>query len=359
MVNDRLRLIIVGTGGMARLHAQNFTVLPDVKVVGGVDLDADRVMSFCKAHRITRHFTSLEDAIQWGEFEAAANVTPDIVHYPTTMQLIAAGKHVFCEKPLATNADDAAAMTLAAEQADLVGMVNLTYRNMPALQRARELVLAGELGTIRHVEASYLQSWLTSNHWGDWRTTPAWLWRLSRAHGSMGVLGDIGIHILDCASYACASGISDISCRLKTFHKADGDRVGEYVLDANDAFAMTVEFENGALGVIHASRMATGHLDEVRMRIYGDLGALALSVRYDTAALDRVSHLAACLGDDRHSQKWTAVELTPVESNYQRFVRAVGQGETLEPSFSHAAMLQRHLDRCLAAERPSRTPRGN
>ena len=65
------------------------------------------------------------------------------------------------------------------------------------LQKAREIVLSGEIGTVRHVEASYLQSWLVSKAWGDWRTESRWLWRLSKKHGSNGVLGDIGIHAID------------------------------------------------------------------------------------------------------------------------------------------------------------------
>ena len=70
-------------------------------------------------------------------------------------------------------------MADAAERAGLVNMVNLTYRNVAALQKAREMVLAGEIGQVRHVEASYLQSWLVSKAWGDWRTESKWLWRLS------------------------------------------------------------------------------------------------------------------------------------------------------------------------------------
>src|SRR6218665_1268138 len=92
-------------------------------------------------------------------------------------------------------------MVEVAEAAGLVNMVNLTYRNVAELQKAREIVLSGEIGAVKHVEASYLQSWLVSKAWGDWRTESKWLWRLSKKHGSNGVLGDIGVHLLDFASY--------------------------------------------------------------------------------------------------------------------------------------------------------------
>lgn len=80
------------------------------------------------------------------------------------MKLIAAGKHVFCEKPLALNGPDAFEMTEAAEQAGVVHMVNFTYRNAAALQMARTTIDDGTIGAVRHIEASYLQSWLTAPH---------------------------------------------------------------------------------------------------------------------------------------------------------------------------------------------------
>ncbi len=341
------RLLIVGTGWMAQFHANNFSVMPGVEIVGGVDQDQQRLADFCDANSIPNRFKTLEEAIAWGGFDAASNATPDRVHYATTMQLLKANKHVFCEKPLATHYAHAAEMADRAESQGLVGMVNLTYRNVAALQRARQMVLAGELGTIRHVEASYLQSWLTSQHWGDWQTSPTWLWRLSRAHGSNGVLGDVGIHILDFASYGTAAEIAQMSCRLKTFPKAEGGSIGEYRLDANDSFAMAVEFDNGALGVIHATRMATGYIDDVQLRVFGDRGALEVSFGYVQPGADRVSRLRACLGEARHTQTWTDVPVDPVPTNYERFIHAVRQGRTLEPSFRHAANLQRLLDKAL------------
>ncbi|TIV42605.1 MAG: gfo/Idh/MocA family oxidoreductase, partial [Mesorhizobium sp.] len=89
-------------------------------------------------------------------------------------------------------------------------------------------------------------------------------------HGSNGVLGDVGIHILDFASYGAALDIDHVFCRLRSFDKAPGNRIGEYELDANDSFTMALDFSNGAFGVVHASRWATGHLNELRLRIYGD-----------------------------------------------------------------------------------------
>jgi len=343
-----MRLLILGTGGMAEQHAKHFAAIEGVKVVAGVDVDAKRAKAFCAAHAIERSFTSLEEALEWGRFDAIANVTPDNMHHATTLTALHAGKHVFCEKPLSTDHGRALEMTQAAEGAGLVAMVNLTYRNVAELQRARAIVQSGAIGAVRHVEASYLQSWLVSKAWGDWRSESKWLWRLSRKHGSNGVLGDIGIHILDFAVHGAASEVDHVFCRLKTFHKAAGDKIGEYDLDANDSFAMSVDFANGALGVVHASRFATGHLNDLSLRIFGDKGAL--EVHHAPTG----SKLLTCLGGDIENGVWSEATAPPVATNYQRFVEAVRAGQTLEPSFRHAANLQKVLDLAVATDRDRR-----
>ncbi|MGO8484928.1 Gfo/Idh/MocA family protein, partial [Rhizobium leguminosarum] len=81
-------------------------------------------------------FTSLDDALAWGEFDAVTNVTPDRAHYSTTMKILGAGKHVLCEKPLAVNYREAKEMADAAAASGKVTMVNLTYRNVAPLQAA-------------------------------------------------------------------------------------------------------------------------------------------------------------------------------------------------------------------------------
>lgn len=343
-----IRLLILGTGGMANTHAMNFATMTGVALVAAVDVDLVRVQAFALRHAIPNTFTSLEEAIAWGEFDAVANVTPDKIHYPTTLKLLAAGKHVLCEKPLAEDYAKADEMAAAAEKSGLVTMVNLTYRNVAEIQKARRMVLAGEIGTLRHIEASYLQSWLVSKAWGDWATESQWLWRLSTKHGSNGVLGDVGIHILDFAGYGAASDIEHVFARLKTFDKAPGNRIGEYDLDANDSFTMTAEFANGAMGVIHASRWATGHLNELRLRMHGDKGAIEVIHTPDG------STLRACLGEDTEKGIWKEIDAGTVLTNYQRFIDAIRAGKTQEPGFRHAADLQKILDLALLTEKERR-----
>ena len=347
-MSEEKRILILGTGGIAARHAEHFSAIPNVKVVAAVDTNLDRARLFALEHSIPQTFGSLPDAIAWGEFDAAVNSTPDGVHKATTLELIAAGKPVFCEKPLAVNYPDALAMTEAAEGAGLVNMVNLTYRNAHAIQMARRMVDDGRIGTIRHLEASYLQSWLTAKHWGDWRTDERWLWRLSAAHGSKGVLGDIGIHILDFVTFGTGLDFAALQARMKTYDKAEGGAIGAYRLDVNDSVAMTVEMSNGALGVVHMSRYATGNLNDLNLAIYGENGALRIWANHQD------SRLEACLGADMETQTWVRVECPVTPRNEHRFALALMSGENGQPNFRHAAGIQKLLDLCFVSDEAGR-----
>jgi predicted dehydrogenase len=338
-----VRLLILGTGGMARNHAEGFAAIPGVSLVAGIDTRPEQLAAFRERHGIAHGFASVDEALAWGEFDAVTNVTPDAAHFATTMPFLAAGRHVLCEKPLATNAADAEAMAAAAAQAGVVNMVNLSYRNVPALQKAAQMVREGAIGTIRHFEASYLQSWLTQPAWGHWDRESQWLWRLSTAHGSKGVLGDVGIHILDFATFVAGMEATQVSCLLQTFDKAPGGRIGDYVLDANDSATMQLRLANGALGTVAATRFATGHLNDLRLRLYGQTGGL--EVRFEKG----ISHLRACLGEDVTTGTWTDVECPPVPTIYQRFIAAIRGEDAPEPDFARGAALQRLLDRAEAS----------
>jgi predicted dehydrogenase len=339
-----VRVLIVGTGGMANAHAEAYARIPGVAVVAGVDTNPGRRAEFLARHRVETGFASVEEALDWGQFDAVSNVTPDAVHHATTLPLLAAGKHVLCEKPLAANYPHAAEMAEAAARAGVVNMVNLTYRNVAALIQAAAMVADGKIGEVRHFEAAYLQSWLTQPAWGQWDTESQWLWRLSSKHGSLGVLGDVGVHILDFATYAAGLSAKEVSCRLKTFDKAPGGRIGEYVLDANDSAAMTLELSNGAVGVVHASRFASGHLNDLSLRLFGTKGGL--DVRFE----NNISSLRASLGDDMRTGTWRDIPAPEVPTNYARFIAAIRAGEPVRPDFARGAELQKIIDAGVASD---------
>nr|WP_297459384.1 Gfo/Idh/MocA family oxidoreductase [uncultured Halomonas sp.] len=345
-----IRLAIIGAGGMAAQHVRQFNAIDACEIVAVCDVAEDKARAFAVEHAIPAVYAQLDEMLARDDIDAVANVTPDAFHKPTSLAAIAAGKHVLCEKPLAIDAADAWEMAEAAQRAGVINMINLSYRDAPAIQRARELVASGAIGRVMHVDASYLQSWLVSNAWGQWHSDSQWLWRLSSEHGSKGVLGDVGVHILDFASFPVGD-VSHVNCRLKCFDKAPDNRIGDYSLDANDSALIHVEFADGALGSIHASRWASGHLNSLRLGIHGDKGAIRVDL---DASRD---HLWTCFGDDVNAACWSQVPCAPTPSIYQRFIRSIESGENDQPDFARGARLQAVLDACFEADAVDRTIR--
>jgi len=345
-----VRLAVIGTGGMANWHAENFRKNPACRLVAACDVDAGRAGAFAEKHDIPHVFTDTEEMLGSLECDAVTIVTPDAYHAPLSLLCLRAGKHVLCEKPLAVNHRDAGKMVAAARRAGVVNMVNFSYRDWPCIQAAAKAVARGEIGEIRHVEASYLQAWLASAVWGDWRKSPAWLWRLSSAHGSKGVLGDVGVHIIDYATLPCGP-LREIYCRLRAFPKAPGDRIGEYLLDANDSAVLNVEFANGALGTIHTSRWVGGHANRLALKIAGTRGTLSMDSDISTTSYK------ICNGRNLGKGEWREVSCRPVPTNYQRFISAIRSGKPGEADFARGAEIQQVLDACFESDRKNRPVR--
>lgn len=347
MSKKNVRLAVLGTGGMANVHAERFNAIDGCKVVAAADVDLTRATTFAEKHQIPAAFAGAKDLLKKADFDAVSIVTPDAFHAPLALECLKAGKHVLCEKPLALNYPDAKRMVAAAKKSGAINMVNFSYRDWPAIQAVAALVQRGTIGEVRHVEASYLQAWLASKIWGDWRTTPAWLWRLSSQHGSKGVLGDVGVHIVDFATFPVGP-ISSVFCRLKAFDKAPGNRIGEYPLDANDSAILNVEFANGALGTIHTTRWCGGHANRLFLKIAGTKGTVEIDSDRTTAGY------RICAGKDLDKALWREVAVGDVPNNYQRFVKAIRTGKQDQPDFTRGAEIQKVLDACFVSDAEKR-----
>lgn len=342
-----VRLAIVGTGGMANHQAGHFKKIRGCKLVAGMDIDRDRAEAFCKNHGIPSAYTDLDTMLANEEIDAVTVVVSDAAHKPVSIKCLKQGKHVLCEKPLALNHAEAREMVRVARQSGKINMVNFSYRNWPAIHGIAKLVKAGRLGDLRHVEANYLQTWLTSPVWGEWRTNPAWLWRLSKKHGSQGALGDIGVHILDFATYP-AGAVDNVYCKLKAFNKAPRNRIGEYKLDANDSAVISVEFKNGALGTIHTTRWASGHVNRLYLKISGTKG----TVEFDSEKSENTYRI--CAGRDVKGVNWKEAKAPAVPTNFQRFITSIRTGINAQADFARGAEIQRILDACFHSDAKNR-----
>jgi len=332
-----IRLGIIGCGGMAAAQAERFDEVKGCKVVACSDIVPGRAEAFAKKFRIPAVHEDTAKMLAAEELDGVSVVTIDSAHEEPVLQAIKRGLHVMCEKPLSTTLASAKKMAAAAKRGKLITAVNFSYRNSAATQKAADLVASGKLGRIMHVEGAYMQSWLPSKVWGDWHTMECWLWRLSTKHGSAGVMGDVGVHLYDLASFVVGD-INEIHCNMKTFKK-DKKRIGPYVFDANDSAMASVRFANGAIGTLNMTRWATGHANTVALRVYGDKGSLDLN-------LDRPAPetLRACLGKDVDKCAWKNLRCPQVPDMYQRFITAIRTGKQGQTSFAGGTKVQAYLD---------------
>ncbi len=347
-MSNMLRVGIIGSGSWARFHARCLQEIENVSLIACCDVHDETCQSFAKDFKIESTYSDYREMLEKEDLDAVSIVASDVVHCPAALAALDRGLHVMCEKPMAVTLDEAEQMYAAATKAGTMNMIQFSYRSAPALEQARQLVAEGRLGRIMHVEASYLQSWLVSNAWGDWRKSSAWLWRQSKAHHG-GTLVDIGCHIFDFAAYV-AGDITEVSCSMKNFEKTPGNIHGEWTLDADDSFVCRTGFANGAIGVVHSSRWATGHLNSLRLRVFGDKGGLAI----DT---DRGNDKLSVCVDDFHTQNalWTEmpVKLT-VPNNFVRFIRSIRSGKAEGATFEDGLKIQRVLDACVRSSKEGR-----
>ncbi len=339
-----VRIGFIGTGRMGESHANAFKAISGVELVACHDVDGRRAEAFAKEYGIPCAAQSLDEVIE--RSDAVSVVTPDRFHADHSIRVLRAGRHLLCEKPLAVTLMEAQAVAREAKRASsrgIIHLVNFSYRRSAALEEAAKIVAAGKIGDLRHVHGFYLQTWLSAPVWGHW-TQDLWLWRLQTSMGSLGVLGDVGCHILDLAT-AVTGSIARVRCDLRTFPKITRDRklVTEWkggALDANDTAVIELELKSGALCLLQATRWATGHKNHLRLEAHGTLGAVSFD-------LDVGEHLLkVCLGKDRDAVTWKTRKLKPARTIYQRFIRAVRTGKPEQPDLIRGAEVQSYLDAC-------------
>lgn len=343
-----IRVGVVGTGNMGTTHVTNFARMPDVQVVACHDIVRERADNCVQNHGALRVAASLEEVI--AQSDAVVLATPDHFHAPMTLQVLAAGKHVLCEKPLTTSLAEAQTVAAAAQSAKpgLIHMVDFTYRRSAGLQEAIRLAHSGALGQIRQVHSSYLQSWLSCQpSWGkgeDWRASYL-LWKLSTSEGSGGVLGDLGCHLLDLTT-ACTQDLAAVRCSLQTYPKElpDGQMVTSYEgkqLDANDSAFIELRFQDGGFGIAHTSRWATGYTNTIRLEVHGTHGALRLNLD------DSYEMIELCLGEARHRQQWDRKYFPTAPTVPERFITAIRTGVHDQPDLRRGAKVQSYLEACV------------
>ncbi|QDV72210.1 Gfo/Idh/MocA family protein [Botrimarina mediterranea] len=244
--------------------------------------DAAGTQAFADQWGWERADTDWREVVAAGDIDLVDVCTPGDTHAPIAIAAAEAGKHVFCEKPLANTLEDARTMLAAVRKAGVRHMVNFNYRRCPAVSLARQMVEAGEIGEVRQWRATYLQDWLVD-------ADSPYSWRMDKKIAGSGAHGDLNAHAIDLARFITGDEIAQVVGDMKTFVTerpyADGSGSGVGASGAagkggmgkvtvDDASIFLARFASGAIGTFEATRMAPGRKNYNRFEVSGSRGTL-------------------------------------------------------------------------------------
>jgi len=272
---------VIGSGFIGTVHVEALRRL-GVRVRGLLEVSPELGVQRAADLGLPRAYGSMEEMLADERVEVVHVTSPNALHVPHVKAIVAAGKHVVCEKPLATTSAESAELVRLAREAGVVNAVNFNIRFYPLNQHAAAMVGAGELGEVRLVTGHYFQDWLLLDT--DWN------WRLDPAEGGMlRAVGDIGSHWLDLVSFVGGRRIESVMADLATFVKVRYQPTGpvqtfstERAADAiprematDDAATILLRFEGGARGALAVSQVSPGRKNSLQWEIDGSAAAAA------------------------------------------------------------------------------------
>jgi predicted dehydrogenase len=291
--ND-IGVAVIGAGMAGKAHAAAYRsattlyrpVLPPVRLVSIADVYEPAAVETAARFGYSRHDTSWRAIVDADDIDVVSIVVANRLHREIAEALLAAGKHVLCEKPLSDSIDDARAMVAAADAATPLARIGLTFRRSPGLAFVNTLVRDGALGRIHNVSGTY---------WCDYAHDPQTpiSWRFKGPAGS-GALADVGSHLSYLLEFAADSEIVQvrggtlntlITSRPKPAQAVVGrERIAvsdEYdTVENDDVAAFCADFANGATGVLQVSRVAAGHPNSLSLEVFGERGAARFDFRH-------------------------------------------------------------------------------
>ncbi|MCK0472232.1 Gfo/Idh/MocA family protein [Halalkalibacter sp. APA_J-10(15)] len=333
---------MVGYKFMGKAHSHAYRDLPmffpkhirpEMKVICG--RNPQGVSEAATQFGWQEYTTDWNDLISRDDIDVIDINAPSDAHKEIAIAAARAGKHVFCEKPLALTLEDAREMLAVVKETGVKHMVNFNYRFTPAVMLAKKLIDEGRLGKIHHFRAWFLQDWITDPNF-------PLVWRLQKEIAGSGAHGDLGAHLIDMSHYLIGD-ISEVIGMNETFIKerplptemtglsASGDEnspKGEVTVD--DATLFMARFANGALGSFEATRFATGHRSTNSFEINGSKG----SVIFD---FERLNELQVYFENDEEDvQGFRRVLATDEAHAYSDVWWPAGHTIGYEHTFIHA-----------------------
>ena len=277
-IDQEIGIGMLGYAFMGRAHSNALKKLPYMmypppaspKLIAVCGRDQEAVSAMAARFGYAGYYTDWDLMLEDDRIKLFDNVGPNNVHEDPCLKAASKGIHILCEKPMARTTEEAKRMWDAAKKNKVKAMVAFNYRFVPAVRKARDLITAGVLGKIYHFRAMYLQDWILPHF-----NTP-YLWRHNKEISGTGALGDFS-HIIDIGHFLMGSKIKSVQSTLKNYipERELMDGGGSASVDVDDAFASVVEFENGALGTLEGTRLASGRKNYHVFEVNGEKGSIA------------------------------------------------------------------------------------
>ena len=274
---------VIGTGFIGPVHVEGL-LRAGVDVRGILGSTVEKSRASAEKLGLPRAYANLDDILADGDVEAVHVATPNRLHFDTVRQLIAAGKHVLCEKPLAMNARESAELVRLAASSRLACGVNYNIRYYPLCLEARERVRRGELGDVFHVTGGYVQDWLLYDTDFNWRVQ-------ADEGGALRAVADIGTHWLDLLTAITGLVVEAVCAELATVHPVRKRPAGnvetftgklgaaaatmDVPIVTEDYGYVLLRFTGGARGCLHVSQVTAGRKNCLRFEIAGAKQAIA------------------------------------------------------------------------------------
>jgi predicted dehydrogenase len=272
---------VIGTGFIGTVHVEALRKI-GVQVRGVLGSTPERGAARAEALGVRHAYGSLDEILADPAVDVVHVTSPNHLHVPQAAAILAAGRHVVCEKPLAMTATESASLVRQAEASGKVNAVNFNIRFYPLHQHVREIVAAGDLGDVRFVTGHYFQDWLL--HDTDWN------WRLEPDKGgALRAVGDIGSHWLDLMAFVTGQPIVSVMADLATFVGTRQEPTGpvetfstersadvvERQMGTEDTATILLRFANGARGSVAVSQISPGRKNSLQWEIDGSDAAAA------------------------------------------------------------------------------------
>ncbi len=272
---------MLGYSFMGKAHSNAYKKIPYIfwpppaipKLVAICGRNESRVSEAARRYGYAKYYTDWRKLVRDPAVQLFDNGTPTDLHAEPSIQAAENEKHVFCEKPLGRTAEEAKPMLEAVRKAHVKHMVGFNYRFIPAILLARKLIQEGRLGKIYHFHGRYLQEWIMDPEF-------PLVWRLRKEIAGFGALGCIAPHVVDLAHFLVGD-LSHVSAITRTFiaeRPLENDRTKRGKVDVDDAVESLVEFRNGAIGHISATRFGAGRKNYQHIEIYGENGSILFNL---------------------------------------------------------------------------------